>query len=226
MSDSDTALDVRAKMLGVLLRDARQYAGHTAKECADVLGVAPGVYNAYERGVKSPSLPELELLAYYLEVPLAHFWGQTTLSEKPEHRPPVPAPTVTELRDRMIGARLRQARLDAKLNLKEFADEVGLSRGLLAAFEFGQKPIPLPELEVIVNRLGLSLDQMLEPQGVIGEWESALRLFERFKALAPDLREFVVNPVNEPYLRLAQRLSQMPAEQLRAIATGLLDITY
>jgi hypothetical protein len=60
----------------------------------------------------------------------------------------------------------------------------------------------------------------------VGEWESARRLFEHFKTLSPELRAFVVNPVNEPYLRLAQRLSQMPAEQLRSIAAGLLEITY
>lgn len=221
-----TALDVRAKMLGVLLRDARQFADRTARECAEVMGVTPAVYGAYESGEKSPSLPELELLAFFLEVPLAHFAGQSTLSEKPAQRPPVPPPAVRDLRDRMIGARLRQTRLDAKLKLKEFADELGVSAAMLSDFEFGQKPVPLPELEVIINRLGLTLEALLEPQGVVGEWESAQRLFERFKQLPPDLREFVVNPVNEHYLRLAQRLSQMPADHLRLIATGLLDITY
>jgi transcriptional regulator with XRE-family HTH domain len=226
MIDTDTALSVRAKMLGVLLRDARQYAGRTAKDCAEVIDVSPATYAAYEHGDKSPSLPELELLAYFLETPLTHFWGQTTRSDRPDQRPPVPGPTLTELRDRMIGARLRQARLDAHAKIKEFADELGLSAGLLSAYELGQRPIPLPELEVIVNRLGMSLEQLLEPHGVIGQWESAQRLFEGFKSLPPELREFVINPVNAHYLRLAQRLSEMPADHLRSIATGLLDITY
>lgn len=226
MSETETALDVRAKMLGVLMRDARQYAGRTVKECAEVIGVTPAQFNGYESGAKSPSLPELELLAYFLEVPLAHFWGATTLSEKAETRAQVPAPAVLEIRDRLIGAKLRQARLAAKLKLKELADELGISSGLLADFEYGQKSVPQPELEVIVNRLGLSLEDLLEGEGQVGEWESAQRLFQRFKDLPPELREFVVNPVNEHYLRLAQRLSQMPADQLRAIATSLLDITY
>jgi transcriptional regulator with XRE-family HTH domain len=226
MSDHSAALDVRAKMLGVLMRDARQHAGRTAKECAELLGVKPGVYNAYENGAKSASLPEIELLAYFLEVPLAHFWGNTALTEKPDQRPQVPAPALTELRDRMIGAKLRQARTTDKLKIKEFAADLGISAGLLSAYEFGQKPIPLPELEVIANRLSLKMDDLLENQGVVGDWESAQRLFERFKQLPSDLREFVVEPVNAPYLRLAQRLSQMSAEQLRSIAAGLLDITY
>jgi transcriptional regulator with XRE-family HTH domain len=165
-------------------------------------------------------------MAYALDVPLTHFWGQATLAAQTQQRPPAPEAAVLELRDRMIGAKLRQARLGARLKLKEFAEMLGVSAGLLSDYEFGHKPVPLPELEVIVNRLGLSLEDLLEPGGVIGEWESAHRLFERFKQLPPDLRDFVVNPVNEHYLRLAQRLSQMPAQQLRAIATGLLDITY
>jgi transcriptional regulator with XRE-family HTH domain len=126
----------------------------------------------------------------------------------------------------MIGARLRQARLAANLKSKDLAAELGISAGLLAAYEFGQTPVPLPDLEVLLTRLGLELDDVLESSGVVGEWESAGRLFERFKQLPPDLRDFVTQPMNEHYVRLAQRLSQMPTDHLRAIATGLLDITY
>lgn len=227
MSHSDTALDVRARLLGVLLRDARLYAGKTAKDCAEVLGITPATLQAYENGEKSPSLPELELLAYFCDVPLAHFWGTAALSEKEEQqRATLPPPAILEIRDRMIGAKLRQARQNARLKLKDFAADLGLSTGALTAYEFGEKPLPLPELEVIVNRLGLSVEEVLEPHGVVGEWESEHRLFERFKQLPPELRQFITEPVNEHYLRLAQRLSQLPTEQLRAVATGLLEITY
>jgi transcriptional regulator with XRE-family HTH domain len=226
MSELDTALDVRAKMLGVLLKDARLYAGRTVKECAEALGLSTSILHAYESGEKSPSLPELEILAFFLEVPLTHFWGNTVLTEKQARETQLPPPTVMELRDRLIGAKLRQARVHARLKIKDFAAELGISTGLLSAFEFGQKSVPLPELEVMVSRLGLSLEDLLENQGQLGEWESAQRLFERFKQLSPDLREFVTQPVNESYLRLAQRLSKMPADQLRSIAAGLLEITY
>lgn len=226
MTDNATAIDVRSKMLGVLLRDARLYAGKTVKDCADVVGVSSATYSAYENGDKSPSLPELELLAYSLDVPLAHFWGESVLSEAEEQRLPAPPPAIIEVRDRMIGAKVRQARLQAKIKLKDFAAELGVSTGVLSAYEFGETSLPVPELEVVLNRLGLSLEDVLESQGVVGEWESSHRLFERFRELPADLREFVTQPLNEHYLRLAQRLSAMPADQLRAIATGLLDITY
>jgi hypothetical protein len=40
-----------------------------------------------------------------------------------------------------------------------------------------------------------------------------------------ELQSFVVKPINQPYLELAQRLSEMSVEKLRAVAEGLLEIT-
>src|SRR5690606_29217382 len=70
---------IRGKMLGVLLRDARQQAGRSLEDCARLLRVAPEQVEAWEYGDSVPSLPQLEILAYYLDVPVSHFWGMNTL---------------------------------------------------------------------------------------------------------------------------------------------------
>jgi hypothetical protein len=44
--------------------------------------------------------------------------------------------------------------------------------------------------------------------------------------LPEDVREFICKPVNLPYLKLAMRLSELSVEKLRAVAEGLLEITY
>jgi hypothetical protein len=44
--------------------------------------------------------------------------------------------------------------------------------------------------------------------------------------LSPEVREFVLKPTNQLYLRIAQLLSTMKADSLREIAETLLDITY
>lgn len=227
MSERADALTMRAKILGVLLKDARLAAGKSIKECADVLGVPVSAYTAYELGHKSPSLPELEIIAYFLDTPLSHFWGSHVLTEAEKNdASQLPKDELTGLRDRIIGAQLRKARTNARIKLKELAGDIGVSSGRLSAYEFGEKPIPLPELEAIVARLGLSLEDLLETKGPVGEWESTRRAFERFQTLPPELREFFTQPVNENYLRLAQRLSQLSAEKLRGVAEALLDITY
>jgi transcriptional regulator with XRE-family HTH domain len=157
-------------------------------------------------------------------VPPAHFWGERSLAET---KPPMPqASDVTQLRDRIIGAQLRQARLAAKRKLKEFAAEVGLSGSRLSAYEVGERSIPLPELETITARLGLSLEDLLEAHGKVGEWESTHRAVERFRQFPPELRDFISQPANENYLRLAHHISQMSTDKLRELAENLLEITY
>ena len=48
---------------------------------------------------------------------------------------------------------------------------------------------------------------------------------EDFSKLPLDMQQFVSKPANLPYLELAQRLSEMSVERLRAVAEGLLEIT-
>jgi aminopeptidase-like protein len=47
-----------------------------------------------------------------------------------------------------------------------------------------------------------------------------------FLKLPADLRQFVSQPVNIPYLELARKLSTMSKDRLRSVAEGLLDITF
>jgi len=227
MTEANPAQTVRSKIVGVLIKDARQVRGQSLEACAAAAGSTPEALAAFELGQSSPSLPELEMLAYALDLPLSYFWGDKVLSEQPApERAALPAADVAALRQRIIGALLRQARQSARLELAEAAQSVGLTPARLSAYELGQDPIPLPELEALAARLGVPMDHFLEEQGPVGEWDSTRRAFERFSQLPPELREFVSRPMNEGYLRLAQRLSQMPAGELRGIAASLLEITY
>ncbi len=54
-------ITIRAKKLGILIRDARMASRRSAKECAAAINVTNGVFKAYEEGRKAPSLPELEI---------------------------------------------------------------------------------------------------------------------------------------------------------------------
>ncbi len=226
MTEHNPSLLVRGKILGVLLKDARQVKDQTPVACAGAAGTDTATYQAYETGQASPSLPELELLAYFLDVPLTYFWGERVLSEISAngHKPP-PADELAGLRHRIIGAQVRQARHAIRLPLPDLAAHLGISPEQLAAYELGQWPIPLPELETIAARLGLTVEHFFEAEGPVGEWDSVQRATERLRRLAPDLREFISQPANEDYLRLAQKLSQMPVGQLREIAESLLEIT-
>ncbi len=218
------ATRIRAKKLGVLIYDARLASRRSAEECARALGAAPEVFKQYEAGEKSPSLPELETLAYFLNIPLDHFWGGQSLSEKQSRS--INSDRLIPLRQRIIGALLRQARSKGNISLKELAQKTGLSEEDIKSYELGEKPVPVPELETLIDATGSHLDEFLDKNGPVGVWRTEQQSVEKFLELPTELQEFVCKPVNRPYVELALRLSELSVERLRAIAEGLLEITY
>jgi transcriptional regulator with XRE-family HTH domain len=220
-----TLTTIRARKLGVLIRDARLASGKSLEATAQGSGIpAPSLEN-YELGESSPSLPELELLAMLLNVPLDHFWGQKIISERSSPLAGVNLEQLAGLRQRKIGILLRQARLNADLELEEVATRVGVSAGELEAFEFGEAPIPIPHLEAISAALNRPLEDFMDKNGPVGAWLSNRHHTQDFTKLSPELQKFVCKPVNRPYLEIAQRLSELSVDKLRAVAEVLLEIT-
>jgi transcriptional regulator with XRE-family HTH domain len=204
------AIEIRAKKLAVLLKDARRAAGRSKAECAQILGLSKRAYNAYEQGRRSPSLPELETLSYFLQIPLTHFWGRKAISESDNGQVMAEkVDLVIAVRQRIIGVLLRKARTEADLSLAELGQQVGVSARKLSQYELGERPIPLPEMEAIVNELGLSLVQFFDTRTLVGNWSREQRAIRQFLDLPPELREFICKPVNQPFLELEKRLSEL-----------------
>mgnify|MGYP002621811116 CR=1 FL=1 len=121
---------IRAKMVGVLLRDARAGAARTIEDCARLLRVSVDQIERWEAGEEVPSLPQLELLAYYLDVPVSHFWSTQTLKITREGREHI-QPEFISIRARMIGALLRQAREEQGISVEQLAEQVRVQEGEL-----------------------------------------------------------------------------------------------
>src|SRR3990172_3991557 len=100
--DMQAQITIRSKKLGILIRDARLASRRSTRECATAINVTNSVFNAYEEGRKAPSLPELETLVYYLELPINHFWSNETISAAPARISELNLPRLTGLRQRMI----------------------------------------------------------------------------------------------------------------------------
>lgn len=229
MAIDPSALKTRANNIGALLRAARQVKGRTIEDCAVAIGVAREEFEAFEAGEKMISLPELELASYYLEKPLIYFWeSEPGLSGEEEDYPKEFSnrEQLLRLRNRMIGALLRQARLEASLDLSDLAAKTGLDAKTLEAYEWGQTAVPLPELEALCGLLQRSIREFQDQHGPVGEWNARQRALQDFLALPLDLQVFVSKPINRPYLDLALRLADMKVDKLRAVAEGLLEITY
>jgi transcriptional regulator with XRE-family HTH domain len=213
------AIILRKKKLGVLILDARLASGRSVAECAKVLGVPQTTLQAYEQGDESPSLPELETLAYFFDIPVSHFYGSTALSangiqetkKEKLHR-------VIDIRQRIVGTLLRKAR-------EEKSIRTGLPLEDLKAYESGEKSVPIPVLEVLAGTLGRAMVEFQDTHGPVGAWLREQRTLQQVAAMPEDLQNFVFKPINRPYLEIAKRLSEIEVDRLRAVAEGLLEIT-
>jgi transcriptional regulator with XRE-family HTH domain len=226
MTVNPLALKIRAKKLGLLIYDARISARRSVHECAQVVGISDSLWECFESGQQSPSLAEIEVLAYFLDIPLDHFWGKSSRSENIPSRQFNNLDRLLLLRQRMIGAMLRQLRTKANLTPQEISAQSSISEPDLRAYELGEKPVPLPELETLASTLGSNMEFFMDQTGVIGEWKMKQQAVQKYLELPKELQDFVSKPVNRPYLELALRLSGLSVEKLRAVAEGLLEITY
>jgi transcriptional regulator with XRE-family HTH domain len=207
------------------MRSARISSGKSIEECGQAIGVDADTFSAYELGEKSPSLPEVEALAYHLGLPVEYFWSRDAAPEVKKSIEPADLDRLLSIRQRIIGALIKQARLQSGLSLDDLTEKAGLSNGNLAAYELGEIRIPLPELESIAQALDCSIKDFHADRGPIGNWSKQQRILSSYSELPTALQEFIAKPINRPYLDLALRLSEMSVEKLRAVAEGLLEIT-
>lgn len=223
--DSKTQITIRAKKLGLLIRDARLTARRSVPECARAIGVTGGVFRSYEDGRKSPSLPELETLVFFLDLPIDHFWGKEVRSDDSPAYEKLDLPKLLAVRQRKIGALLKQERMNTSISIRNLAQETGISSGRIKAYELGERPIALPELEILLKALGGRVESFFDRSGPVGQWLMNEEAIQNFLDLPMEVRQFIALPVNRPYLELAMKLSNMSRDKLRSVAEDILDIT-
>jgi transcriptional regulator with XRE-family HTH domain len=226
MNNQRQILQIRNKKLGLLIFDARKASRRSAEECAEAVGVTPAQFQEFERGTTAPSLPQIELLSLFLNVPLDHFWGRRSLSETGAPEQLQEKDRLVMLRNRVIGTNLRLARNNANHSYKEVTEKTGIPEEKMKRYEMGEAAVPLPELELLSTALDIPVEQFYDQHGPIGKWRSQQSNYQKFAELPPDIQQFISKPVNRPYLELAMRLSELSAEKLRAVAEVLLEITY
>lgn len=224
--DIKSQVTIRSKKLGLLIRDARLTARRSVQECAQAVGIKPGIFRAYEEGRRAPSLPELEALVYFLDLPLEHFWGSEAKSEAATRNEKLDLAKLLTVRQRKIGALLRQERMNASISIRNLAHKTGIASSRIKAYELGERPIPLPELEILVKTLGGRVESFFDRTGPVGQWMLSEEAIQQFLEMPTELREFVALPVNRPYIELAMKLSSLSRDKLRSVAEDILDITF
>ena len=224
---ADKIIPLRQKMIGILLRGARQQAGKTLKDCAELLGCSSYMMSQYEHGHKGIPLPELEFLATFFDLPVSYFWEEdSTILEEGVDLPP--SEKLIPVRQKMIGVLLRQARLEAGKSQQECAEALGVSPDTMSRYEYGKKPIPFPDLELLSSLLDVPLSHFLDSELATSDLESSkkqrglLSAEDAWTVLPKEIQEFIRAPDSLPYLQMALKLYELPSESLRDLAKAIL----
>ena len=217
---------LRSRKLGVLIRDARLAARKTTQECGRSIGVTASTFRAWEEGRRAPSLPELEVLSFAIHLPMSRFWSKDATSDDSLPTETLNLSALVGIRQRLIGASLRQMRERMGLSLRALSEISGISTGRIKSYELGERPIPLPELEGLTALVDGQIESLFDQTGPIGKWMTQQKSTHDFLQLPPELQDFVCKPVNLPYLELAMKLSGMSTDKLRSVAENILDITF
>lgn len=225
--EATPSISIRNRIIGILVKRARLEAGKSQRDCAEFLGCSPSTFSQYEHGKRGLSLPQIEALAHWFEVPLNSLWddGYTRPGELEDE--PLPMDQLMLLRRKMLAVKFRKCREEADLSQREMSKLLGCSTYLISQYERGARDISLAELELAAEHCGASLEGFMDDETIpLGPAEQQRRMVARLEELPPDVRDFVLKPTNALYLRIAMQLSAMKADHLRQIAETLLDITY
>ena len=215
---------LRMRILGVLIRDARLSSSLSDQDCAAELNIPLETFQGWELGQESPTLPQLEMLAYVMGVPVSHFWDTTTISAQQVARH-VNADEYAQLRNRVVGTLLRLARQEEKMSQAELAEACGLPLEKVTDYELGKTPIPFTELTSLSAAARVSLSYFIDDASRIGSWLNQQESFRLFSELPDELRDFVSQPSNRAFIELALKLSKMPVNDLRDVGASILSIT-
>jgi transcriptional regulator with XRE-family HTH domain len=216
---------IRNKKLGLLILDARNHEHRSIEACAEAIQVSVEQFQSFENGDQSPSLPQLELLAWFLNLPMDHFWGSSVIADNDLPESIQEKERLLQLRNRIIGASLKLGRNQAGLGMPEITGQTGLSEEQITAYESGNEAVPLAHLEALAALYQMPVSQFYDQHGPVGKRRAQQEISQKFNELPAEMQQFVTNPMNRPYLDLAVRLSALSADKLRAVAEGLLEIT-
>lgn len=214
------------KKLGIIIKNARLLRKRSVEECAAAIGINPAIYQKFETGESAPSLPQLEVLAYYHDIPIEHFFSSYLEGDRKVFEEGEDLQRFLTVRTKAIAARLKSYREEKGVPLAKMIANTTLSEEQYLAMEDGRLIIPMMNLQAFMYPLKCSLKEFLAEGGKIGNRYREEKAQTALENVPDELQKFLVNPSNEPYLRLAMHLSSLSAEKLRSIAEGLLEITF
>jgi len=221
MSDSPVNQESSNPLICRLVEKARQAADKSTRECAEALGISQKRYLQMESGQLIPSLPEVEILAYFFNFPLFELLSEEDHNFPPAHVDFGQMQQLVQLRQRILSATLQLTRSEKKIGLKDLSAQTGIPIAKIKRYELTAQPIPLNDLCAICKSLEISLNDLLDQSSFAAERQKWLEEITGYESLPLEIRNFVIDPANQVFINLAKRLKETGIENIESLAVGL-----
>ncbi|MBW6465210.1 MAG: helix-turn-helix domain-containing protein [Brevefilum sp.] len=217
-------MSIKSSVIVKRIKSSRKFQDRSKKDCANILGLSADTYHSIETGETPITLPQLELLSIFLDI---------NLSDLLQTEPPQPIyvtvfseeirPQYLTLRDKMIRAMLSLELKNHSLILEEVSQAIHIPLGDLQAYFSGEEPIPADNLFKISDYLGLSLDKLYEPIGLVEAQQVPPSVKASWQPEFTD--EDIQEPPTEedPYMDLLKAFRKLPIVDQAHIAKTILE---
>lgn len=199
------------------IRKSKQRSIH---DCASILDIPKENYLKFEEGSAPLTLPEMELLASFFDVPFSSFFEETITEITPlSALPRETRSSYKDLRNKMIQVKLILLRDEAGISLEFLQEMTGISYEDLDSYDSGSKPIPFNHLIQICAYLGRPVDAFFSQEPDFMENPDNSEAQQKWQPEYPEGS----NPVEDPYQQLVDALKQTSKEKQARIAKELLN---
>lgn len=144
------------------VKKIRKLKNRSLHDCAKRLDISKKDYHQFEEGQGVLSLPEIELLAIFLEVPIPSLFepseaGLDRLLLLSDER----KPSYKHLRNKMIQTKLNIEMADLDISVENLNQDTGIPLETLKSYQNNGARIPFAHLAIICDRLGISIKSLL-----------------------------------------------------------------
>lgn len=224
MEDSDNTNNLSTKNISQGLKLAREARGKTIKECSLLIGISSSRLRGYEAGKYSPSLPELESLSYFYNVPLGAIFNPELLPQYFNQPDEVQLKHLLKIRKQFIATRLLINREKSGKSYKEISRETGISTSRIKRYEKGESDIPFDDLLKIAEAVDLKFDEVFDKESPIGLWQEEHKSISKFKNLPEDVRDFALSSENQPFIAFTKKVKSIGIENLIKLSDSIQQI--
>jgi len=206
------------------IKQVRTRKQQSIHNCAMILDISKVNYLKFENGEKPLSLPEIELLATYLGIPLQNLFDEGPVKDdsliilqdevQPQYR---------NLRQKMIRAKMNAEKANKGLSLEDLHQETGIPLESLKFYENGDLPIPIHHLIKISKVLSLPMDAFFNQEIMAESRASQQKSPPNWQQEYPESDDEKRISAGEAHSPLEIAISMLPIEDQAAMAKSLLE---